>query len=92
MTYTILVKFERDLEDDEACVLANLEQQAFGEHPPQGVDRLLVAQFCKELQEAYDDGAIAGFFEVVGTPKVGDRITDDDRVWPKAAESAPPQS
>ena len=84
-TYTILVKFERDLEDDEACARDNLKKKGFGKNPPRSLDRLLVAQFCKELQAAYDcdDCSIAGLFEVVGAPKLGDMITDEDLKWPK---------
>ena len=79
-TYTLLVKFERDLEDDEECIRLALEKdgKAFGDVVRR--ERLLVAQFCKELQAAYDcmDCGLSGHFVVVEEPKLATEIAFED--------------
>ena len=56
-TYTINVTFERNLSDDANVI---------GKTPDDVTDDELKAQFIKELQEAYDETAMAGMFQVTG--------------------------
>jgi len=83
-TYTLMVKFERNLEDDKECVKDRLKgnRAVFGK--AKTWDEKLVAQLVDELQHAYDcsDCAIAGAFQVMSKPKLKDTITIADRKGP----------
>lgn len=71
-TYTLLVKFERDLGEDLAAI-GPLD----GKLAP---SQALVRQLVKELQQfAFDDGAMAGTFQVVGPIVLGGEITHAER-------------
>lgn len=58
MTYSIIVRFDRELGDDEEIALERF--------PDCNLKEALIEQFRLELQSAYDEGNIAGLFEIVG--------------------------
>ena len=61
MTYNIIVKFERELGDDEEIALKN--------YPTDNLRDALMEQFRAELQESYEDGHLAGLFKIIGFDK-----------------------
>lgn len=62
--YTLQVTFTRQLAED-ADVIGK----------PTPTPQELVKQFCKELQEAYDEGWMSGHFQV-SSIKVGSTVTE----------------
>jgi hypothetical protein len=74
-TYTLTVKFERELEDDEAVIKATHEPHYSAHfHGAHTSGARLIAQFCRELQEAYDELGMAGHFQVITGPVIGDTV------------------